>query len=166
MRNCEDYIIAQIDEFIYPVTIIASVRGIREIYFTSLDTIVKKLTQENIPHIIDLSHPAAIELKQYFRGQRKYFDIPVDIEGTSFQMKVWKALQSIPYGQVQSYKEIAEKIGHPKALRAVGRACGANPVPIIIPCHRVLTANGTLGGFSAGIEIKKALLNLEGIHLQ
>ncbi|MBM7582752.1 methylated-DNA-[protein]-cysteine S-methyltransferase [Caldicoprobacter guelmensis] len=163
MRNFETYIIAQIEEFIYPITIIASARGVREIHFSSLDTIVKKLAQENIPYLIDLSHPAVIELKQYFRGQRKHFGVPVDIEGTPFQMKVWKALQSIPYGQVQSYKEIAEKIGHPKAPRAVGRACGANPVPIIIPCHRVVAASGKLGGFSGGIEIKKVLLNLEGI---
>ncbi|MFO7154394.1 MAG: methylated-DNA--[protein]-cysteine S-methyltransferase [Caldicoprobacter oshimai] len=163
MPNQENYIIAQVEDFICPITIIASVRGVRGIHFTSLDAIIEKLTQENIPHIIDLSHPAAIELREYFQGHRKHFDVPIDIDGTPFQLKVWKALQSIPYGKVRSYKDIAIQIGHPKAFRAVGQACGANPIPIIIPCHRVLTASGNLGGFSAGIEIKKALLDLEGI---
>lgn len=163
MKNFEAYTIAQVDGFIYPITIIASPRGVREIHFTCFETIIKEWDYKNMPYLFDSSHPAAIELKQYLQGKRKNFDIPVDIEGTPFQMKVWKALQSIPYGQIRTYKDIAIQIGHPKAARAIGQACGANPVPIIIPCHRVLTANGSLGGFSAGIEIKKALLELEGI---
>lgn len=161
IKNAEPYVLAELDEFIYPITIIASPRGVREIRFAYFETIIEELDQKKIPYLLDSSHPAAVELKQYFQGKRKYFDVPVDIEGTPFQMKVWKALQSIPYGQVRSYRDIAIQIGHPKAPRAVGQACGANLVPIIIPCHRVLTAKGSLGGFSAGIEIKKALLNLE-----
>ncbi|MDN5276607.1 MAG: methylated-DNA-[protein]-cysteine S-methyltransferase [Clostridiales bacterium] len=162
MLTPKSYTVAQVDGFIYPVILIASTRGVKRICFAPLDTIIEELNKMNMPYTIDPYHDAAIELRQYFQGHRKHFDIPVDIDGTPFQLKVWKALQSIPYGEVRSYKDIALQIGHPRALRAVGQACGANPVPIIIPCHRVLTASGNLGGFSAGIEIKKALLDLEG----
>lgn len=82
--------------------------------------------------------------------------------GTKFQRKVWRALQRIPYGETRSYAWVAAAIGHPKALRAVGRACGANPLPLIIPCHRVVAANGALGGFSGGLAWKRRLLALEG----
>jgi len=161
MKNFEAYTIAQLDGFLCPITVIASSKGVREIHFSLLESIVKELDRKNIPYSIDPSHTAAIQLKEYFQSRRKYFDVPVHVEGTPFQIKVWKALQSIPYGQVRSYKDIAIEMGHAQAFRAIGRACGANPVPIIIPCHRVLTASGSLGGFSAGIEIKKALLHLE-----
>lgn len=163
-KNLEPYTIAEVDGFIHPVTIIATPKGVKEVHFAHVETIVRKLQHKNISYFFDSSHPAAVELKQYFQGKRKHFDVPVDIEGTPFQMMVWEALQSIPYGQTRSYKDVAIQIGHPKAYRAIGQACGANPVPIIIPCHRVLTSGGGLGGFSAGIEIKKALLDLERVY--
>lgn len=102
------------------------------------------------------------ELDEYFNKGRKEFSVPLDIQGTEFQKKVWKELKKIPFGQTKTYKQIAEKIKNPKALRAVGGAIGANPVPIIIPCHRVLNTNGSLGGFSCGLEVKELLLELEG----
>jgi len=85
--------------------------------------------------------------------------------GTPFQQKVWKVLQTIPYGETRTYKWVAQKIGKPKAVRAVGQACGANPLPLIIPCHRVVASGNKLGGFSGGLRLKKKLLRREGIIL-
>ena len=153
------YILSKADGFAYPVTIVSSSKGVRQILFLSMETMIQELIKKNIPYTIDLTLPAAIELTQYFRGRRHNFTVPVDIQGTKFQLQVWNALRDIPYGQTASYKDIALRIGRPNSFRAVGQACGANPVPIIIPCHRVLTSDGRLGGFSSGIE-KIALLNL------
>ena len=83
------------------------------------------------------------------------------IEGTPFQKKVWQAIATIPYGETRSYQWIAQKIGNPKAVRAVGQACGANPLPLMVPCHRVVASNGKIGGFSLGLKLKRRLLKLE-----
>lgn len=101
------------------------------------------------------------QLNEYINGERKLFDLPLDPQGTQFQMKVWKALQEIPYGATCSYKEIAEKVGNVKACRAVGMANNRNPIAIIIPCHRVIGANGKLVGYGGGLHIKERLLNME-----
>jgi O-6-methylguanine DNA methyltransferase len=102
------------------------------------------------------------QLRAYARGQRVTWRVPLTLTtGTPFQRKVWQALRSIPYGETRSYAWVARKIGHPRAARAAGAACGANPVPIIIPCHRVIRADGSLGGFSAGLTWKRRLLYLE-----
>lgn len=105
---------------------------------------------------------AADQLREYFHDGRKKFDVPLDLRGTEFQKKVWKQLSKIAFGKVCSYIDVARKLGNSKLTRAVGRANGANPVPIIIPCHRVIYSNGQLGGYSGGLEIKKILLELEG----
>lgn len=103
-------------------------------------------------------------LKEYFAGKRKDFrDVRLAPEGTDFQKSVWKALQKIPFGATKSYADIARAIGNPKAMRAVGLANGKNPIPIIVPCHRVIGANGALTGFGGGIPTKKALLEHEGV---
>lgn len=101
------------------------------------------------------------ELEEYFAGKRKVFAVPLDLRGTEFQKKVWGALREIPYGETRSYKEIAEKIGNPKASRAVGMANHWNPIGIVVPCHRVVGTNGKLTGYAGGIPMKKALLELE-----
>jgi len=101
------------------------------------------------------------QLKSYFAGERKAFDLPLVLEGTTFQKRVWTALQNIPYGETVSYKVLAERVGSPKAVRAVGAANGANPIPIIIPCHRVIGNDGSLTGFGGGLPLKKRLLELE-----
>ena len=110
-------------------------------------------------------HPILLETKkqlsEYFEGQRKIFDLPLDFEGTEFQQKVWQALLTIPFGETRSYKDIAEQIGNVKAVRAVGAANGKNPISIIAPCHRVVGANGKLVGFAGGLENKDVLLKLE-----
>ena len=104
------------------------------------------------------------ELGEYFSGTRRGFDLPLAPQGTDFQRRVWRALQDIPYGQTRSYAQLAAAVGAPRACRAVGGANGRNPLPILIPCHRVIAADGRLAGFSAGLERKEALLELEGIH--
>ena len=101
------------------------------------------------------------EINEYLKGERKNFSVPILMEGTEFQKKVWKELQKIPYGQTRSYKEIAESVGKEKASRAVGMANSKNPIHIIVPCHRIIASNGSLSGFAGGIEIKKKLLKLE-----
>lgn len=103
------------------------------------------------------------ELMEYFDGQRCQFSFPVKTAGTAFQERVWAELLKIPYGQTASYGDIANRLGKPGASRAVGTANHRNPVPIVIPCHRVVATGGKLGGFGGGIELKKKLLNLETI---
>lgn len=101
------------------------------------------------------------QLQQYFDGERRSFDLPLAAQGTAFQHSVWRELQRIPYGQTISYGELARRIGKPRACRAVGLANGANPLPIIVPCHRVIGADGSLTGFGGGLPIKRQLLALE-----
>lgn len=105
---------------------------------------------------------AATQLQQYFAGRRKQFDLPLAPTGTDFQRRVWTALATIPWGELRSYSDIAQAIGKPTAMRAVGAANGRNPLPIVVPCHRVIGSNGTLTGFAGGLEMKRQLLELEG----
>ena len=107
----------------------------------------------------------AEEISQYFQGQRQTFSFSASPSGTEFQKKVWSELQKIPPGQVKTYKEVAIGLGMPHSARAVGMAIGKNPILISIPCHRVVAAQGKLGGFSAGIDKKRALLNMEKVYL-
>ena len=106
------------------------------------------------------------QLQSYFAGERKHFDLSLSLQGTDFQKTVWTALRQIPYGETISYKELAQMIGKPKAVRAVGAANGANPIPIIIPCHRVIGNDGSLTGFGGGLPLKKRLLELESHQLK
>ncbi|WP_232698810.1 methylated-DNA--[protein]-cysteine S-methyltransferase [Brevibacillus daliensis] len=103
------------------------------------------------------------QITQFFEGKQKIFDIQLDLKGTPFQCKVWNALLQIPYGETRSYKQVAEAIGSEKAVRAVGGANNKNPVPIIVPCHRVIGAGGSLVGYGGGLSIKEHLLGLEGV---
>jgi len=108
---------------------------------------------------------AGNQLKDYFDGKRTSFHLPLDLRGTPFQLKIWSALQKIPYGVTWSYQDLANTIGSPKAVRAVGAANGRNPIPVIVPCHRVIGKNGSLTGFTGGIALKKSLLDLEASFL-
>ena len=102
------------------------------------------------------------QLDEYFAGKRSIFQLPLDMDQyTNFQRDVWKALTDIPYGETKSYREVAESIGKSSAVRAVGNACGKNPFLIVVPCHRVIKTDGSLGGFSAGIDLKKQLISFE-----
>ena len=104
---------------------------------------------------------AVRQLREYFAGRRTEFDLPLAPEGTGFQARVWRKLQEIPYGKTISYGELARRVGNPKASRAVGSANGKNQIPIVIPCHRVIASDGTLGGFGGGLTTKEKLLQLE-----
>ncbi|MCP5130578.1 MAG: methylated-DNA--[protein]-cysteine S-methyltransferase [Pseudomonadales bacterium] len=105
---------------------------------------------------------ATQQLRQYFAGRRKQFDLPLAAAGTDFQHKVWDALGDIPWGELRSYADIALAIDKPSAVRAVGAANGRNPLPIVVPCHRVIGSNGSLTGFAGGLDMKRRLLELEG----
>ncbi len=109
------------------------------------------------------NQPVIRQLKEYFTGERKTFSVPLHLNGTEFHKKVWRALCEIPFGRTASYGEIAAQIGNPKAVRAVGQANHHNPIPIIIPCHRVIGANGHLTGYGGGMDMKEKLLSHEGV---
>lgn len=104
------------------------------------------------------------QLNEYFAGKRKNFDLPVALSGTDFQMSVWEKLSEIPYGETRTYKQVAEMIGSPSSYRAVGSAAGKNPVPIIVPCHRVIASGGSMSGYALGADAKKFLIELESSH--
>ncbi len=108
------------------------------------------------------SAAAEKQLTQFLSGRRREFDVPLDLRGTEFQKKVWAALCDIPFGKTTSYGELARRVGKPAASRAVGGANGRNPIPIVVPCHRVIGSDGSLTGFGGGLDLKRALLRLEG----
>lgn len=121
------------------------------------DSLPLDVEQNKTPLLIE----AKRQLTEYFGDRRKVFDLPLAPKGTPFQQKVWAALQTIPYGETRSYKQIAEQIGNPKACRAVGLANNKNPIILVIPCHRVIGADGRLVGYAGGVWIKEKLLELE-----
>lgn len=120
--------------------------------------------QKALLQTTELLSMATIQLDEYFQGKRTTFSLPFKLTGTPFQLAVWKELQNIPYGKTTSYKEIAQKINKPKAYRAVGMTNNKNPLPIIIPCHRVIGSNGKLIGYAGGLKLKNYLLELEKSH--
>lgn len=117
----------------------------------------KELVEKETP----LIKKAITEIKEYLAGKRTSFDLPLEMKGTDFQKATWQALLTIPYGETRSYKQIAEQIGRPKACRAIGMANNRNPISIIVPCHRVIGANGSLVGYGGGLALKARLLSLE-----
>ncbi|MBP2632940.1 MAG: methylated-DNA--protein-cysteine methyltransferase [Firmicutes bacterium] len=147
--------------FFYDTTIgklgIAEENGaITDVYFSGEVVASDVILEESI-----LIKEANRQLQEYFAGKRQVFDLPLAPQGTIFQQKVWQALTEIPFGETRSYGQIAKRIGQPKASRAVGGANNKNPLPIFIPCHRVIGANGKLVGYAGGLEIKKMLLHVE-----
>ncbi len=150
--------------------IASTARGICRIAFGDPGDLerVQEWIEKHFPVYSIIAEPAVHrevhrELKDYFEGRRRRFNARVHLVGTDFQLQTWTALRSIPYGETRSYKQIADIIGNPTATRAVGGAIGQNPIPIIVPCHRVIGDNGKLVGFSGGIERKQFLLQLEGV---
>ena len=108
---------------------------------------------------------AASQLEQFLAGERREFDLELDLRGTPFQMDVWTRLRTIPFGETQSYGEVAAGIGRPDSSRAVGAAAGRNPIPLVVPCHRVIGSNGRLVGYAGGLDLKRRLLELEGVSV-
>jgi methylated-DNA-[protein]-cysteine S-methyltransferase len=141
------------------LTLAGDEKGLRHIFFQKEKRIVS--FREDWKRMPDFFLPVKAQLRAYFKGELKQFDLPLAPVGTPFQLKVWEALNTIPYGALASYKTIAEAIGNPKAVRAVGGANGKNPIPIIVPCHRVIGSDGSLTGFGGGLETKRRLIDLE-----
>lgn len=144
--------------------------SITNVDFVDINDIVNDMNAKNINSVqtrdIEINETPLLEeagkqLQQYLEGNRKYFDLPLLPTGTEFQKNVWRALLSIPYGATWSYKQVAKKIGSPKAARAVGMANSNNPISVFIPCHRVIGSNGKLVGYGGGLHIKRYLLNME-----
>lgn len=143
------------DSSLGKIKVTASNKGITSILFVKQG---EEILAASPNHLTEL---ACTELQQYFTGQLKQFSLPLDVSGTQFQQQVWQALLSIPYGTTCSYADIANRLNNPKAVRAVGAANGKNPVSIVVPCHRVIGANGRLTGYAGGLDRKERLLNLE-----
>lgn len=153
---------AYLDSPIGRLLLVADDRGLREINFPKGERAPDPAWQENANA---LREPMR-QLHEYFAGKREDFDLPLAPRGTPFQQTVWKELCRIPYGQTISYGDLARRIGNPNASRAVGLANGSNPIPIIIPCHRVIGSNGKLTGYGGGLQIKEKLLALEQRQLK
>ncbi|VAW86046.1 Methylated-DNA--protein-cysteine methyltransferase [hydrothermal vent metagenome] len=136
------------------ITIQASIQGIIRVDFS--------VAENHTAHHSELTDRCKQQLNEYFSGKRRIFDLPLDQRGTPFQRTVWDCLIQIPFGQVVSYANIADRINNRKAVRAVGAANGKNPIGIIVPCHRVIGSNGTLTGYAGGVERKAWLLTHEG----
>jgi methylated-DNA-[protein]-cysteine S-methyltransferase len=156
-----------VDSPVGPLLLAATERGLVRVAYQSegldevLDTLGHRLSTRvlHAPRRLDR---AAAELDEYFRRRRTTFDLPLDLSlSTGFRQAVQSYLPNIPYGVTRSYKQVAEQVGNPRAVRAVGSACATNPLPIVVPCHRVLRADGALGGYIGGPAVKSALLNLE-----
>ena len=134
-------------------------KSITDIFFSKVDT------NDNIEET-DLIKECFKQLKEYFEGNRRKFDLPIETRGTEFQKKVWDELLKIPYGETKSYKDIAIAIGNEKACRAIGMANNKNHIPIIIPCHRVIGSNGKLVGYAGGLNVKEKLLNIDNLDVK
>lgn len=136
-------------------------------WFGGRDAVLEQLASRVSPRIVEARARFDVldrELDEYFRGARRSFDVPVDLRLTSgFTTKILEAIRAIPFGRTSNYKGVAAAAGNERAVRAAGNACGANPVPIVIPCHRVLKTGGGLGGYTGGVEKKEVLLRLEGV---
>ena len=143
----------------FPFTIVASEEGVRAIDLHGATDVTGREHASN-----PVLRRAIDQLQAYFAGELRDFDLPLDMQGTGFQKRVWAELLAIPYGKTCSYRDIANSIGAPKAVRAVGAANGRNPVPIVVPCHRVIGADGSLTGYGGGLPLKRFLLDLEMGH--
>lgn len=153
-----DYLTPEPTSPLGTLRILASQHGIREIAFVE--------SAETSAAPSPLTDTCSEQLNAYFKGELRDFDVPLDPQGTPFQQRVWAALSRIPFGETRSYAEIARDIDNLKAMRAVGAANGRNPLPIVVPCHRVIGRDGTLTGYAGGIERKAWLLELERTHIK
>jgi methylated-DNA-[protein]-cysteine S-methyltransferase len=159
----KEWLVYLSDTPIGPLKLYFSDQGLTALEFTKEDSVPDQEQDAYPPHLHPLIEAAKQELMAYFAGAPTDFAaLPLDPQGTPFQRQVWQELRRIPRGQAISYKELAQRVGNPKASRAVGQANGRNPIPLIIPCHRVIAADGSLGGFSSGLDKKRWLLRHEG----
>lgn len=162
MKNQENLYYSSIKISGIHFKVFTSQKGIRRIFINDKESKVRAKTLTKLHPDDPYMFNVFTELKEYFNGERKKFTVPLDIQGTEFQQRVWNEMTKIPYGKLKTYKEIAIKIGNEKAVRAIGKAASTNIAPILIPCHRVISSNGKLGGYTGGISLKEKLLELEG----
>ena len=155
-----------------PLTLFASSKGVSRLDFGCPEDVLpaaetwykKHHVNADLVFNSDMIEPVVMQLEEYFSGKRRSFDLQLDPIGTIFQQKVWKNLSEIPYGETRSYRDVAVGISAPKAVRAIGSANNRNPIPIIVPCHRVIGSNGALVGYGGGVTKKEYLLSLEQQH--
>jgi methylated-DNA-[protein]-cysteine S-methyltransferase len=148
--------LAQLETPVGRLTVVAGDRGLRSVLFAG-----EAPPERAVEGLHPLLASVARQLDEYFAGERREFDLPLDLAGTPFQRRAWLGLASIPYGATISYGEQARRLGHPRAARAVGSANARNPVSIVLPCHRVVGADGTLTGYGGGLDMKRMLLEHE-----
>ena len=160
----------RIDTPVHPMVLVEEDGKLVEIKLSDVDLpgeVIQEKLEQHDPDTYQQDSPfldrVEAELNEYFAGERTDFDVEYAFYGTEFQRKVWNVIASIPYGETLSYGEIAGILDKPNASRAVGNACGKNPIPVIVPCHRVLASNGKLGGYGGGLDVKRVLLDLEGV---
>ncbi len=144
------------------VTLVATHVGLRAVLWPDDDRRISLPSELKASTADPVLTETTLQLQQYFAKERTVFDLPLDLQGTDFQQAAWRALAQIPYGTTWSYGQQAKHLGRPRAVRAIGAANGKNPISIVLPCHRVIGANGSLTGFAGGLEAKKYLLLLEG----
>jgi len=145
-----------------PLTLVGSTEGLRAILWPDDDSRRAVHSRDARPRSsVDVFDEAARQLEEYFMGSRRQFELPLDLCGTTFQEDAWRALTDIPYGETRTYAEQAAHLGRPAAVRAVGAANGRNPLPLVLPCHRVIGSDGALRGFAGGLAVKAALLEFE-----
>jgi methylated-DNA-[protein]-cysteine S-methyltransferase len=162
MTTTSNYVFKWMNSPVGTLRLVASDKGLAGVWFerSRPERVRPRGDVENARHPVLVE--AERQLREYFAGRRRAFDLKLDFVGTPFQRTVWKALLTIPFGQTRSYGQIARQVGRPSASRAVGAANGRNPVSIIAPCHRVLGSTGALTGFGGGLDVKERLLRLEG----
>ena len=164
MRTERRYFFQVLTTDIGPLTLMADKDALLEVRFGDEGSAPPRVGGAE-PDGNPLLMEAARQIGEYLRGERRDFDVPIRLEGTDFQLLVWNALRTIPYGETRTYAEVAAQIGRPRAVRAVGGANHRNPLPLLVPCHRVVGTNGKLVGFGGGLEIKRRLLELESSAL-
>jgi methylated-DNA-[protein]-cysteine S-methyltransferase len=148
-----------------PLELVASERGLLAVSLQGRPSALYQTANVRWVEAPERLREVAQQLGEYFSGSRRRFDLALDLRGSDFQRRCWQALLRIPYGEVWSYAELAGAVGSPLAARAVGQANRSNPIAIIVPCHRVIASDGTLGGYAGGLEAKRYLLRLEGVRL-
>ena len=159
--------VASMDSPIGELTLVASDRGLFYVFLPVRGRgVTEALLRKTFPGVHIAKDKGRLaesirQIREFFAGKRKTFSVELDLQGTEFQKKVWKALAEVPYGMTESYAGIARNIRNPQSARAVGAACGANPIPIVIPCHRIVGRDGSLTGFAGGLPIKQKLQDLE-----
>lgn len=148
-----------------PLTFVSTARGVRFVDFDAGEAQALRESSGEFVRQDETFFSVELQVREYFSGQRRDFNLPLDMRGTEFRMRVWGELVKIPYGETISYAQLAQRVLNPNGFRAVGNANGANHLPVLVPCHRVIRTGGDLGGYAGGLPFKRMLLELEGVRV-